>query len=67
MASFCQHQFKFWVSTASPMRAEVLHKAFLGAALLYTLRLPSGQQVLSLVPSHHNHAVAFRHEQGAVV
>jgi len=42
---------------ASPMRAEVLNKAFRGAAFLYTLKLPSGQQVLSLVPSHHNHAV----------
>jgi len=66
---------------ASPMRAEVLHKAFRGAEFLYTLKLPSGQQVLSLVPSHHNHAVgeqigiqlaadhvvAFRREQNAVV
>lgn len=61
---------------ASPMKAEVLHKAFRGAEILYTLRLESGAQVLSLVPSHHNHrvgekigirleadhVVAFRHE-----
>ncbi|PZP56729.1 MAG: ABC transporter ATP-binding protein [Azospira oryzae] len=61
---------------ASPMKAVVLHKAFRGAEILYTLRLESGAQVLSLVPSHHNHrvgekigirleadhVVAFRHE-----
>lgn len=41
----------------SPMRAEVLHKAFRGADILYTLRLASGAEVLSLVPSHHNHAI----------
>ena len=39
----------------SPLRAEVLHKAFRGAEILYTLRLDSGTEVLSLVPSHHNH------------
>lgn len=42
---------------ASPMKGEVLHKAFRGAQFLYTLRLPGGGQVLSLVPSHHNHAI----------
>ncbi len=41
----------------SPLRAEVLHKAFRGADILYTLRLASGAEVLSLVPSHHNHAI----------
>ncbi len=41
----------------SPLQAEVLHKAFRGADILYTLRLDSGAQVLSLVPSHHNHAI----------
>jgi len=41
----------------SPLRAEVIHKAFRGADILYTLRLPSGQRVLSLAPSHHNHAL----------
>jgi iron(III) transport system ATP-binding protein len=39
------------------LRAEVVAKAFRGAEFLYTLKLPSGAQVLSLVPSHHNHAV----------
>ena len=40
---------------ASPLQAEVVHKAFRGAEILYTLRLDSGQKVLALVPSHHNH------------
>lgn len=42
---------------ASGVKAEVLAKAFRGAEFLYTLRLASGAQVLSLVPSHHNHAI----------
>ena len=42
---------------ASPMLAQVMHKAFRGAHILYTLRLFSGGTVLSLVPSHHNHAL----------
>ncbi|BCL75488.1 ABC transporter ATP-binding protein [Jeongeupia sp. HS-3] len=42
---------------ASPFKALVLARAFRGAEFLYTLALPSGQKVLSLVPSHHNHAV----------
>ena len=42
---------------ASPLQARVLHKAFRGAAFLYTLQLPGGGRVLSLVPSHHNHAL----------
>ena len=41
----------------SPMLAQVTHKAFRGAHILYTLRLPGGGSVLSLVPSHHNHAL----------
>ncbi|MBI4757295.1 MAG: ABC transporter ATP-binding protein, partial [Betaproteobacteria bacterium] len=45
---------------ASPLRAEVTHKAFRGAEILYTLRLASGERVLSLVPSHHNHAIGER-------
>jgi iron(III) transport system ATP-binding protein len=44
----------------SPMQAQVLHKAFRGAEFLYTLQLPGGSRVLSLVPSHHNHAVGER-------
>ncbi len=42
---------------ASPLQAVVLHKAFRGADILYTLGLPSGASALSLVPSHHNHAI----------
>jgi iron(III) transport system ATP-binding protein len=41
----------------SPIKAKVLERVFRGAAFLYTLELPSGDRVLSLVPSHHNHAV----------
>jgi iron(III) transport system ATP-binding protein len=41
----------------STMKAEVVKKAFRGAEFLYTLRLDDGSQVLSLVPSHHNHAI----------
>ncbi len=42
---------------SAPLRAEVLSKAFKGAEIMYTLRLPTGSQVLSLFPSHHNHAL----------
>ncbi|MEY4750278.1 MAG: hypothetical protein RIQ60_2492 [Pseudomonadota bacterium] len=45
---------------ASPVTARVLHKAFRGAEFLYTLELASGSRVLSLVPSHHNHALGER-------
>ena len=45
---------------ASTVTAQVLAKAFRGAEFLYTLALPSGAQVLSLVPSHHNHAIGER-------
>ena len=45
---------------ASDIVAEVTGKAFRGAEFLYTLRLPSGRQVMSLVPSHHNHAIGER-------
>jgi iron(III) transport system ATP-binding protein len=42
---------------AAPTKAEVVHKAFRGAEILYTLKLASGRRVLALVPSHHNHAL----------
>jgi iron(III) transport system ATP-binding protein len=45
---------------ASPMTAQVVRKAFRGADFVYTLRLASGQEVLALVPSHHDHAVGER-------
>ncbi|MBN8515819.1 ABC transporter ATP-binding protein [Accumulibacter sp.] len=41
----------------SELLAEVRLKAFRGAEILYTLQLASGVEVLSLVPSHHNHAI----------
>ena len=45
---------------SSPVTAEVIAKAFRGAEFLYTLRLSSGSTVLSLVPSHHDHAIGER-------
>ncbi|HYF60207.1 MAG TPA: ABC transporter ATP-binding protein [Burkholderiaceae bacterium] len=42
---------------ASPIQATVLRKAFRGAQFLYTLQLPSGQPLLALVPSHHDHRI----------
>lgn len=42
---------------SSPLQVEVLHKAFRGAEFLYTLQLPAGGKVMSLIPSHHNHAI----------
>ena len=41
----------------STSHAEVVRKAFRGAQILYTLKLPSGANVFSLVPSHHNHEI----------
>jgi len=42
---------------AAPTHAEIVAKTFRGADFLYTLKLGSGATVLSLVPSHHNHAI----------
>jgi len=39
---------------------EVSGKAFKGAEILYTLKLASGIDVLSLFPSHHNHEIGER-------
>jgi iron(III) transport system ATP-binding protein len=44
----------------SLLMAQVESKAFRGAEFLYTLRLPSGARALSLVPSHHDHAIGER-------
>ncbi len=38
-------------------QAQILRKAFRGDNFLYTLRLKTGEDVLALVPSHHNHQV----------
>ncbi|GGX41920.1 ABC transporter ATP-binding protein [Undibacterium squillarum] len=42
---------------SSPIQARVISKAFRGAEFLYTLELQDGTRVLSLVPSHHDHAL----------
>jgi iron(III) transport system ATP-binding protein len=44
----------------SPLRAEVVERAFRGAQFRYKLRLPSGATALSFVPSHHDHAIGER-------
>lgn len=44
----------------SPTTAVVVSKAFRGAEFLYTLRLDSGEEVLALVPSHHDHGLNTR-------
>lgn len=41
----------------SPLQAEVLTKAFRGGDFLYTVKLDSGQELLTMVPSHHDHAI----------
>jgi len=40
----------------SPLQVRVVDRTFRGAEYLYTLELPDGSQLLSLVPSHHSHA-----------
>lgn len=42
---------------ASPLQASVLKKTFRGAEFVYTLQLAGGSQVMTFVPSHHNHAI----------
>ncbi|MGD8484720.1 MAG: ABC transporter ATP-binding protein, partial [Thioalkalispiraceae bacterium] len=39
------------------LQAQVIHKAFKGAEILYSLRLTTGHEVLSLFPSHHDHEI----------
>lgn len=41
----------------SALKARVTNKYFRGAEFLYTLGLDNGEQVLALVPSHHDHEV----------
>ena len=41
----------------SPRSAKIKKRTFRGENYLYTLSLPSGAEILSLAPSHHNHAV----------
>jgi iron(III) transport system ATP-binding protein len=39
------------------LRGRIVGRVFRGADFLYTLELPSGRRVYSLVPSHHDHPV----------
>ena len=41
----------------APVKAQILRKSFRGSEFLYTLRLASGELLMTHVPSHHNHAV----------
>ncbi|WP_050478619.1 ABC transporter ATP-binding protein [Herbaspirillum rhizosphaerae] len=41
----------------SPFRARIVRKSFRGADFLYALQLDDGIELLSLVPSHHDHAI----------
>ena len=41
----------------APLRARIVERVFRGADFLYTLELPSGRRLLSLVPSHHDHRI----------
>ncbi len=45
---------------AGSLRATIVNKAFKGAETLYTLRLDSGLELLSLFPSHQDHPVNER-------
>jgi iron(III) transport system ATP-binding protein len=42
---------------SSPLKLEVVDRAFRGAEYLYTLRVPEGPEILCLVQSHYNHAI----------
>jgi iron(III) transport system ATP-binding protein len=42
---------------ASPLQARVVDRTFRGSDFLYTLALDDGTRLLSLVPSHHDHAI----------
>jgi len=41
----------------SKLQVEILQKAFKGAEIMYTLRLPDGERLLSLFPSHSDHRI----------
>ena len=43
-----------------PLSGLISQKAFKGAEVMCTLELPSGNRVLSLFPSHHDHAIGTR-------
>ncbi len=41
----------------SPVKAQVLRKAFRGSEFLYTLQLATGEEIQVHVPSHHEHGL----------
>jgi len=41
----------------APVKAQIVRKAFRGSEFLYTLRLASGETLMTHVPSHHDHAL----------
>ena len=41
----------------SPVKAQIVRKAFRGSEFLYTLQLSTGELIMTHVPSHHNHAL----------
>jgi iron(III) transport system ATP-binding protein len=41
----------------APVKAQITRKAFRGSEFLYTLRLASGETLMTHVPSHHDHAL----------
>ena len=42
---------------AASTRARIVERAFRGAEFLYTLALPSGNRLLCMAPSHHDHYI----------
>lgn len=43
--------------SSSDLKVEIVQKAFKGAEIMYTLRLPGGGRLLSLFPSHSDHRI----------
>ncbi len=41
----------------SSLQLKIINKVFRGAEYLYTLSLPSGQPIIFMVQSHHNHDI----------
>lgn len=48
------------IDNNSPISATITNRAFRGAEYLYTLALPSGQTLLSLLPSHNSFEIGER-------
>jgi len=41
----------------SGLKGQIIHEAFKGAEIMYTLKLPTGSKIYSLFPSHNYHQV----------